>query len=186
VTAENEEGCTPAKRFDICAGFATLNRGRAQVIDTKAGFIAALNLGLIASLWAGPALTDKDAHAIVKFAGGTSTVLARVSILLALWPVLPIERLEKIVGKGSDWAPKYHPVSFYGYMARKSGLPEFDRYRGIRNGMDEVELANEALAQHFLIAHRVAAKSKWVERSGYALFLAFIAMGATLILRISA
>ncbi len=52
--------------------------------------------------------------------------------------------------------------------------------------MDEVELANEALEQHILIAHRIAAKSKWVERSGYALFLAFIAMGATLILRISA
>jgi len=176
----------PAKRLDLCAGFATRNRGRVQVIDTKAGFIAALNLGLIASLCAGPALADKDVHAIVRFAGGTSTLLSRVSIRVALWAVLPIERLGKIVGKGSDWTPKFHPVSYYRYLAGIIGLPEFDRYRGIRNGMDEVELANEAMEQHFLIAHQVAAKSKWVERSGYSLFLAFIAMGATLILRISA
>lgn len=106
--AENEKGCIPAKRLDFCAGFASLNRGRAQVIDTKAGFISALNLGLIGSLWPGPALADKDVHAIVKFVGGTSTALARVSILLALWAVLPIGRVEKILGKGSDRAPKYH------------------------------------------------------------------------------
>ena len=83
-------------------------------------------------------------------------------------------------------AATYHLVRFYGYVARTFPLPEFEKYRGIVHGMDEAELANEAREQHFVTAHRFATKSKWVERAGYALFLAFIAMGATLILRISA
>jgi len=52
------------------------------------------------------------------------------------------------------------------------------------NGMDETALANEALEQHFVISHTLAIKSKYVERAGYALMLAFVGMVLTLIPRL--
>jgi len=174
----------PSDKLDAWSKYAAISRDWVRVMDAKAGFISALNLGLIATLWSRWALVQECTTLFVKIAGGVTTLLALISTFLALWAVLPRESLSRVFGKGSDWSPTYHPVSFYGYVARSFQSRDFEKFLGTVNGMDETALANEALEQHFVISHTLAIKSKYVERAGYALMLAFVGMVLTLIPRL--
>lgn len=173
------------EKLDRWSSYATISRSWVQVFDAKAGFITAINLGLLATLWSGSVLiSDKEISLLSKCAGITTTLFSIVSILMALIGVLPREKLKQIFSKGVKWSSHYHPLSFYGYVSQNYPIKDFEKFQKLASEQDINELAYEALEQHFVISHTVTMKSKWVERSGYLLALAFIGTAIVLISRL--
>lgn len=176
----------PSEKLETFSRYAAISRNWIQVFDAKAGFITAINLGLIAALWSGSVLiSEKEISLFVKYLGEITSLLSIASILMALFAVLPREKLTKIFSKSTKWSSHYHPLSFYGYVSQKFSIQDFETFRKLAKEQDIDTLAYEALEQHFVISHTVTIKSKWVERSGYLLALAFVGTAITLIARLS-
>lgn len=172
-------------KLEIWSQYAAISRTWVHLFDAKAGFITAINLGLIAALWSGSVLiADNEISLLTKCAGGTTTLFSIASVLMALLAILPRDKLKQIF-TGKKWSSHYHPLSFYGYVSKNFSIQDFQAFQKIANEQNIAALADEALEQHFVISHTVNIKSKWVEWSGYFLVLAFIGTAITLLARLN-
>lgn len=150
-------------------------------MDTKAGFIAALNLGLIGFLWSGANLADHGG--LARWSVITSTVLTLVSIIAAISVVLPRERLSSALGRGTQWSANYQPISYYSFVATAYSGKDFEKFRSHVHSQTYAALANEALEQHFVLSHIVARKAGFVKVAGIFLLLAVVFANTAFILR---
>ena len=161
---------TEEERLKLWAGYAEISRKWVSVMDTKAGFIAALNLGLLALLWSGAKV--QDGGLATKVFGALATLCIGASILCAIWVALPRESLAKIFGKGVRWSSDYRPISYYGYIAQTYRSKDFEALRDYAENMSVAQLATEALEQHLVISHSAQKKSGYVKLAGFALLAA--------------
>jgi hypothetical protein len=169
---------TVEERYKIYSAFAEMSRKWVSVIDTKAGFIAALNLGLIGFLWTGAKMFEFAG--LTRWLTVSSTVFALTSLLAAIWVVLPRESLREIFGRKLRWNEANRPVSFYGYVASEYGASDFEKFEEDVSALDQEELSREALKQHFVISHSVAKKSAFLKVAGVFLLSALICVGVAL------
>lgn len=147
-------------------------------MDAKAGFISAMNAGLLTFLWTGAKLTSAGGWAYGLSIGATAFAL--ISLLLSLWIVVPRVDLQKVFGKDSGYAPEYEPVSFYAHVAKTYTPSRWAQYKGKVDGMSEHDLAEEALEQHFTISHVLYRKHVWLTRAGTTLLIAVLLCGLAL------
>jgi hypothetical protein len=152
-------------------------------MDAKAGFISALNLGLLALLWSSAKI--QEASYLVKWLGAAGTFCAVSSIICAIWATLPQEALKNIFGKGVSWNGSYKPLSFYGYVARAFTPKEFYKFVEYADSLTQAQLAYEALEQHFVISHRLSIKSGYVKIAGFFLALGVIFACAAVLFKLS-
>ena len=156
-----------------------VSRKWVSVMDAKAAFLSALNAGLLTFIWSGARLVEKGGG--TKWLALVASGISIVSLLAALWVVLPRESLSRIFGKGSRYADGFKAVSFYGYVATHYPKGKEGEFISDVEKMDVKTLAFEALEQHFTISHTVQQKSVWVTRAGWLLFTALIFAGLALV-----
>lgn len=172
------------ERFKAWSGYAEISRKWAQVMDAKAGFVSALNIGLLAALWSGAKI--QEAESCVRWSGMVATFCAILSILFAVWAALPRGKLSEIFGSGIRWHSDYKPISYYGYVAQAFESGDFKKLSDHAASLDYDKLAEEALEQHFVISHAVSIKSGFVKVAGVLLMLAVVFTGIAVILRVIA
>lgn len=168
-------------RFKAWSGYAEISRKWASVMDTKAGFIAALNFGLVGFLWSGAKLADHSG--IVCWSVFGSTALSLASVIAAISVALPREQLASALGNGMRWSANFQPISYYGFVATAYSGKDFEKYKSYVGSLAYAEMANEALEQHFVLSHIVLRKAGFVKVAGIFLLLALALAGAALILR---
>lgn len=169
---------THEERYKAYTAFAEISRKWVTVMDTKAGFIAALNLGLLGFLWTGAKLFSFEG--LTRWLTLSSTVLALISLLAAILVVLPRETLQEIFGKKIRWDESNRPVSFYGYVASQYETSDFKKFERYVSGLDYEQLAQETLKQHFVICHSIAKKSRPLRIAGRFLISALICLAIAL------
>ncbi|MBY0238533.1 MAG: hypothetical protein K2X55_04390 [Burkholderiaceae bacterium] len=163
---------THEERYKVYAAFAEISRKWVTVMDTKAGFVAALNLGLLGFLWTGAKLFSFEG--LTRWITLSATALSLISLLAAIWVVLPRETLREIFGKKIRWDKSNLPVSFYGYVASEYQTNDFSKFERYVADLDHESLAQEALKQHFVICHSVAKKSRTLKTAGMFLISALV------------
>jgi hypothetical protein len=168
-------------RFKVWSGYAEISRKWASVMDAKAGFIAAMNFGLVGFLWSGAKLSD--CNGLVSWSVIGSTVLSLASVIAAISVALPRERLSSALGSGMRWSANYQPISYYGFVATAYNGKKFEKFRSHVDSLTYAALANEALEQHFVLSHVVLRKAGFVKLAGIFLLLALVLAGTALILR---
>jgi hypothetical protein len=171
-------------RFKAWASYAEISRKWALAMDAKAGFVSALNLGLLAALWSGAKI--QDGGCLTRWLGSVATVCSILSILFAIWAALPRQSLKDIFGKGMRWHGDYKPLSYYGYVAQAYGRTDFAKLLDHAKPLDHCNLAEEALEQHFVISHAVSAKAGFVKLAGILLMVGVFLTGAAVISRLAA
>lgn len=171
------------ERFKAWAGYAETSRKWALAMDAKAGFVSALNLGLLASLWSGAKI--HEAECLTRWFGAGATVCAILSILLAVWAAMPRQSLTDVFGKGIRWHGDYRPISYYGFIAQAYGRADFHKLTDHAATLDHDKLAEEALEQHFVISHAVSIKSGFVKLAGILLMAGVCLTGAAVISRLA-
>jgi hypothetical protein len=171
-------------RLKAWTSYAEISRKWAVVMDTKAGFITALNLGLLSLLWSGAKI--QDSGCTTKWIGIAATFLIVASVSCAIWVALPRESLAAIFGKGIRWHGDYKPLSYYGFISQAYGQTDFAKLRDYASGVTQAQLAEEALEQHFVISHAVARKSGFVKIAGFLLLAAAGLSGLALLTRLYA
>jgi len=146
---------THEDRYKAYTAFAEVSRKWVTVMDTKAGFIAALNLGLLGFLWTGAKLFDFEG--LTRWLRYRQPSFALISLLAAIWVVLPRETLKEIFGKKNPMGSGEPASQFLWFTSplnyTTSDFSKFERYVA---DLDHERLAQEALKQHFVICHSVA------------------------------
>ncbi len=171
-------------RFKVWSSYAEISRKWVAVMDAKAGFIAALNLGLLALLWSGAKI--QDGACATKWIGVAATVFIVASISSAIWVALPRESLTAIFGRGIRWHGDYKPVSYYGFISQAYGKTDFAKLKDYVGGLTPAQLAEEALEQHFVLSHVAARKSGFVTIAGFLLLAAASLSGFAVLTRLYA
>jgi hypothetical protein len=169
-------------RYKTFSAYAEISRKWVAIMDAKAGFTAALNLGLLAFLWTGAKLSDSEGS--VRWLTILATVLSLFSICSAIFVAMPRESLNQIFGVKMSWHGNYRPISYYGFVASKYGEKDFAVMEKDAAAMTMADIALEALEQHFVISHSIAKKSAFVKLAAVALFLAMICAGIALTIKI--
>lgn len=161
-----------ADKLKIYTTMAETTRKWVSVMDTKAGFLSALNAGLLGFVWTGAKLADGSYWS--KGLAMAATVCSLASLLVALWVVLPRASLTRIFGRNIAYVEGFKPISFYGFVADNYPKGEDGRFLEEVKTLDEVALMDEALEQHFTLSHVVQKKSNYVVIAGRLLVIALI------------
>lgn len=172
---------TNEERLKLCLAYAEITRKWVSVMDAKAGFVVALNVGLVGFLWSGAKLADAGG-AVSWFVIG-STVLSLTSIIAALSAAIPRESLASALGSGMRWTANYQPISYYGYVATNYTGKEYNKFKTYVDSLSDSEIADEALEQHFVVSHVVLRKGRFVRLAGLLLVPALLLAGTALIVR---
>ncbi|NJD24560.1 MAG: hypothetical protein FIB06_04040 [Betaproteobacteria bacterium] len=170
------------ERFKVWSSYAEISRKWVVVMDTKAGFIAALDLGLLGLLWSGARI--QEGGCATKWIGVAATIIIVASVACAIWVALPRESLAAIFGKGIRWHGDYKPVSYYGFISQTYGKMEFAKLKNYAGGLTHAQLADEALEQHFVLSHAAARKSGFVRIAGFLLLAAASLSGLAVLTRL--
>ncbi|MGJ0484490.1 MAG: hypothetical protein ACR65R_08140 [Methylomicrobium sp.] len=163
---------TDADKLKIYSAMAETTRKWVSVMDTKAGFISALNAGMLAIMWSGAKLQNGSCWQ--KGLALSATLLSLISLFVALRVVLPRACLMHVFGHPLNYADGYKPISFYGFVATNYTNRQDGKFIDDVMKLDEAALAKEALEQHFTISHVVHAKSNLVAIAGLFLKLALL------------
>jgi hypothetical protein len=152
-------------RLKIYVSMAENTRKWVSVMDTKAGFLSALNAAALTYIWTGAKLgnTDGCAYCLTLLA----TALISLSLFLALNVVLPRVNLKHAFGKPLEYVNNYEPVSYFGYVATNYPPQKHAEFILKVDGMDERALAREALEQHYTTCHVVQKKSMRIAYAGW-------------------
>jgi hypothetical protein len=169
---------TDADKLKIFAAMAETTRKWVSVMDTKAGFISALNAGLLGFIWTGAKLVEGGCWQ--KSLALAATVFAFSSLFVALRIVLPRASLKYIFGRHTSYVEGFKPISFYGFVADHYPKGEDGRFLDEVKKLDEAALIDEALEQHFTTSHVVQAKSNCVAVAGLFLKASILLTGAAL------
>lgn len=178
----DEDKKTTEAKLKAWSSYAETSRKWTQIMDAKAGFITALNLGLLALLWSG--VKVQDGCSISKWLGALATFSAFFSICSAIFATLPRESLKNIFGRPVAWKSDYLPISYYGAISKAFKPEEFTEFFKLADMQTEEQMAYEALEQHFVISHGAAKKSKYVTRAGRLLLLAVIVTGLAIFAKV--
>ena len=170
-------------KLKIYSAMAETSRKWVAAMDTKAGFISALNAGLLGFVWTGAKLIDSGIWP--KSLALLATFCSLVSLLSALCVVLPRASLKKVFGNGIEYADGFKAISFYGYVAANYPKGKADDFIAEVKAMDTAVLAHEALEQHYTICHVAQKKSMWVAFAGEFLILAFVFVCLGLVLKVT-
>jgi hypothetical protein len=170
-------------RFKAFSSHADISRKWVAIMDAKAGFVAALNMGLLAFLWTGAKLSEAKVGPVRWCVIGAS-LCALSSVLCAIWVAMPRERLTEIFGRKAKGAPGRPAPSYYGYVANTFGHDSFEAMKAQLRAMTFADLADEAIEQQLVISHSVAKKSKFVSWAGRLLLAALSFVGVGLLLKV--
>jgi hypothetical protein len=150
----------PVERLRLYAGLADTTRRWIGVMDTKAGFISALNGALLSFMWIGAHLSEVQAS--VKWLALTASVLSLLALLAALSIIIPRQTFSTLIGRKRAFEGEFRPFSFYGYVATRYSDDGFSRFEADLARLDEADFSREALEQHFTVSRIVEAKSERV------------------------
>lgn len=175
---------TDADKLKTYAGMTETTRKWVSVMDTKAGFISALNAGLLGFIWTGAKLLDGVGWNWPKGLALTATASALASLLTALNVVLPRVSIRHVFGRHSTHLYRFKAISFYGFVAEYYPKEQDGRFLDDVKKLDDRALIDEALEQHFMISHVVHAKSNCVARAGLLLQIALFLTSAALFLKV--
>ena len=149
-----------ADRARIYAAFADATRRLASAMDTKAGFVFAVNGALLTSLWIGARMADVGS--VARWLAMGSSLCAVLALLAALWVIVPRPSVDAAIygTRGS------RPVSHYGYVVNRYSADDFAQFERDVAQFDEADFAREALEAHFIVSRIVQLKSKWIAIAG--------------------
>lgn len=149
-----------AERARIYAAFADATRRLASAMDTKAGFVFAVNGALLTSLWIGARMSDVGPAA--RWLAMGSSLCSILALLAALWVIVPRPSVDAaLYGKRGS-----RPVSHYGYVVTRYPAEGFAQFERDLAEFDEADFAREALEAHFIVSRIVQVKSKWIAIAG--------------------
>ncbi len=171
----------PAERVKTYAAFAESTRRWIAVMDTKAGFLSALNGALLTFMWIGARLSD--VLPAVKWMAFGASVFSLLALLAALWIIIPRQTPSVVLGRRMGWQGEYRPISFYGFVASRYADTDFRRFESDVAELDAADFSREALEQHFTVSRIVQAKSAWVTISGQLTLASMALAGAALLLK---
>jgi hypothetical protein len=164
-----------ADRARIYAAFADATRRLASAMDTKAGFVFAVNGALLTSLWIGARMSDVESAALWLAMG--SSACAVLALLAALWVIVPRPSVDAaLYGKRGS-----RPVSHYGYVVNRYAADGFAQFEHDVAQFDDADFAREALESHFIVSRIVHVKSKWVAIAGALTLVAMALAGIALL-----
>ena len=149
-----------AERARTYATLADSTRRWVSVMDTKAGFMFAVNGALLTFMWTAARLGE--VLALARWLAMGASLCSLLALLAALWIIIPRAAIGRL-GAGSA---EYRPISFYGYVARVYAAGEFGRFESDLAKLDDADFAREALEEHFTVSRIVEAKATWVSVSG--------------------
>jgi len=149
-----------AERARTYATLADSTRRWVAVMDTKAGFMFAVNGALLTFMWTAARLGE--VLALAGWLAMGASLCSLLALLAALWIIIPRAAIGRL-GAGSA---EYRPISFYGYVARVYAAGEFGRFESDLAKLDDADFAREALEEHFTVSRIVEAKATWVSVSG--------------------
>lgn len=147
---------TESDQIKTFQAIAEVSRKWVSVLDTKAGFLVAINGALLAFVWTGAKLPDSSLP-WVKHLAYIASGLALIALLLAVAVVFPRVKL--------DTKPSVDSVSFFAYVAGKYGESEGSRFANDVLAMSDRDLAREALEQHHAICHVAMTKNVRVKHA---------------------
>ena len=101
---------TNTDKLKTFASMAEITRKWVSVMDTKAGFISALNAGLLGFIWTGAKLIEGGYWQ--KGLALAATVFSFSSLIVALHIVLPRASLKHIFGRHTSYVEGFKPISF--------------------------------------------------------------------------
>lgn len=171
-----------AEKLKTYAAMVETTRKWVAVMDTKAGFVSALNAGLLGFVWSGAKLIESGCW--TKGLAIAATVFSLFSLLTALRVVLPRSSLQHVFGKSSTYANGFKPISFYGFVASHYPKGHDGQFIDDVLKLDEVALLREALEQHFTISHIAQDKSNLVTIAGYFLMAAIVFTSFSLLTKV--
>ncbi|MBC3884107.1 MULTISPECIES: hypothetical protein [Undibacterium] len=154
-------------RLKMYVAIAETSRKWVSVMDTKAGFLSALNAALLAFIWTGARLLECGPWS--KGFALTASSLAILSLLFSLLTVIPRGSLAQIFGAESRYINDFKPISFYGYVAEYYPKGHENKFIEDVLALSPTKLCHEVLEQHYTISHGLKIKSNWVERAGWLL-----------------
>ena len=155
---------TDSEKLKIYTAMTESTRKWVSVMDTKAGFLSALNAALLGFIWTGAKLLEGGGWQ--KGLAISVTASSLVSLFMALHVVLPRASLKKVFGRHTAYVDGFKPISFYGFVATTYPIGEDHRFLDDIKKLDEAALIDEALEQHFTISHVVQIKSHWLAVAG--------------------
>jgi hypothetical protein len=168
------------EKLKIYTAIVENTRKWVTIMDTKAGFISALNAGLISFIWAGGKLVEGEGlHYVLAI---LATLFSFASLIIAVWIIIPRATLFAVFKSKTAYKPEYKAISFYGYVANNYPKKDFSKFiTDVKNLSDE-DLIGEVLEQHFTTSHIANTKSRLAKWAGLfllgALFLTFSAIAA--------
>ena len=149
-----------AERARIYTAFADATRRLASAMDTKAGFVFAVNGALLTSLWIGARMSDVGF--VARWLAMGSSACAILALLAALWVIVPRPSVDTaLYGKRGS-----RPISHYGYVVDRYSAEGFAQFECDVAQFDEADFAREALEAHFIVSRIVQVKSRWVAIAG--------------------
>src|SRR3954470_12802737 len=164
-----------AERARTYAALADSTRRWVSVMDTKAGFMFAVNGALLTFMWTAARLGE--VLALARWLAIGASLCSLLALLAALWIIIP----RAAIGRRAAGSGEYRPVSFYGYVASVYAAGDFRRFESDLAKFDDADFAREALEEHFTVSRIVEAKATWVSVSG-ALTLASMALAGMALL----
>lgn len=166
------------ERLKVYQGFAENTRKWVSVMDAKAGFISAMNAGVLTFIWSGAKLALLDGAG--RNLALVATAFSLVSLFIALCIVLPRITLDSVFGEKASYSGDYAPISFFAYVADKFTDKQWPQFHSKVDALDEKMLGEEQLEQHFTISHVLKKKSTGLVRAGVALLASVAITGLAL------
>jgi hypothetical protein len=159
------------------AAFADATRRWVSVMDTKAGFLFAVNGALLTFMWIGARLAD--VNVVAHWLALGASLCSLLALLAALWIVVPRASIVPVDRRSAD----HRAVSFYGYVASHYAEGDFARFERDIGGFDDADFGREALAEHFVVSRIVQSKAAWVTVSGTLTFASMAMAGIALLVK---
>ena len=166
-----------AERARTYATLADSTRRWVAVMDTKAGFMFAVNGALLTFMWTAARLGE--VLALARWLAMGASLCSLLALLAALWIIIPRAASGRL-GAGSG---AYRPISFYGYVATHYAPTEFRRFEHDVAQFDAEDFSRESLAEHFMVSRIVKNKTAWVTISGALTFSSMALAGIALLVK---
>ena len=171
----------PLDRLKAYVTMAETTRKWVSVMDTKAGFLSALNAATLTFIWSGARFGIIQGLSYALLLAATGFIL--LSLFLALKVVLPRIHLRHAFGTPMEYVNNYEPISYFGCVAKNYPCEKHADFISRVDGMDEIALAREALEQHYTTCHVVQRKSTGIAYAGWLWMLAAILVVLAMIIK---
>jgi pycsar effector protein len=165
-----------AERARTYATLADSTRRWVSVMDTKAGFMFAVNGALLTFMWTAARLGE--VLALARWLAIGASLCSLLALLAALWIIIPRAAIGRRAASSDG-----RPVSFYGYVATAYAAGDFQHFERDLAKLDDADFAREALQEHFTVSRIVEAKATWVSVSGVLTLASMALAGLALLVK---